>query len=72
MVPSPPTKPFIGRVQHVVGGDLREDRHTKQMIPGDGSDKNAGLKSPRFFVWCMGLKVWSEAEVSLLSGNFRG
>ena len=28
-IPSPPTQPFIGVVQHVVRGDLREDHHIR-------------------------------------------
>ena len=32
--PSPPKQPFIGAVQYVVGDDLREDRRTKELLPG--------------------------------------
>src|SRR5947209_6159375 len=48
IVPSPPTQPFISAVQHVVGGDLCETCHTKEMMPGIGNDKNVAVKSPRF------------------------
>ena len=41
----------VASYQHIIGGDLREDRHTKEMMPGVGSHKNAGV-SPTF-VRCM-------------------
>ena len=40
MVRSPPTQPLIGAVQHVVGVELREDRHTREIIPEVGNHKN--------------------------------
>src|SRR5882724_11008716 len=38
IIPPPPTQPLVGGVQHVVGRELREDRHTKLMMPGIGDD----------------------------------
>jgi hypothetical protein len=40
IIPSPPTQPLIGTVQHGVGGKLREDRHPNEMMPEAGNDKN--------------------------------
>jgi hypothetical protein len=39
IIPSLPTQPFIGAVQHVVARNLREYRHTKELLPMVGNDK---------------------------------
>jgi hypothetical protein len=56
IIPSPPTQPFVGAVQHVIGGKLREDRHTKQLMPAIGDDKKAAATSSRLLC---GAWVWS-------------
>ena len=43
---------FVGPVQHVVGDDLREGRHTEEMMPGAGTTRIAPL-TLRDFVRCM-------------------
>ena len=46
------TAPFVGRVQHVVGGDSREDRHTEEMMTGPERPEFMSL-TLRDFVRCM-------------------
>ena len=49
IIPSPPTQPFIGAVQHVVGGKLGEDRHTKELMPEIRNDKNTPVEFLRLY-----------------------
>jgi hypothetical protein len=53
IVPSPPTQPLIGAVQHVVGGELREDRHAREMMTEIGNDKNAAVEPSPTLLQCI-------------------
>jgi hypothetical protein len=48
---SPPTQPLIGGVQHVFRGELREDRHTREMMPEFRNDKNAAWRCRLLALW---------------------
>ena len=48
ILPSPPTQPFVGAVQHGVRGELIEDRHTKKIMPGIGIGKVAASEVSSF------------------------
>jgi hypothetical protein len=74
IVPSSPTQPFVGRVQRVVGRQLRKDRHTKQMMPGIGNDQDAAVEISAILLQCMSLfmalsghaasTIWSPLSVA--------
>jgi hypothetical protein len=70
----PPTQPFIDRVQHIVGGEFREDHHTKQMLPEAGSDKNLAVQPSQPLLQCMSLKLAYRDGFPLLHSrvSFRG
>ena len=40
-----------GAVQHVVRGELCEDRHTREMMPMVGNHKNVAWRMSLFLVW---------------------
>jgi hypothetical protein len=37
ILPAPPAQPIVGSIKHIVGGDLRDKCHVKEMMPAVGA-----------------------------------
>ena len=63
IVPSPPTQPLVGAVQHVVAGELCERRHSREMMPEVGNRREFPIVGLRNLSSSAGVWKWRNPAV---------